>query len=147
MEITSEDIESIVSAVWMTMLDAELTMDGSGRTASEEDSVVGLIELSGAYKGIVELALSRSLVVGAASVMFEVPARDVSDEQVRDTVAELTNMVGGNVKCLVEQPSQLGLPQVASRTEASEVLKDLAEQTKLGFVGSDGDMFVAIYSV
>lgn len=116
MELTAEDIESITNAVWQSILGEELiTVNGSD---SCRGGLQGLVSISGAYNGIISLRIESALVRGAASVMFGIPADQVSDDDMTDAVAELTNMVGGNLKCLVDQPSQLGLPKVEKVEEA-----------------------------
>lgn len=144
MDVTLEDIESITIAVWATMIDTELTVDPAAKLGSIEASHVGVVALTGAYEGEVAVHLSESLVRGAASVMFDVPARDVTEDQKRDAVAELTNMVGGNIKCLVEQPTQLGLPEVHGRSEHPAENATSREPTVLGFAGVDGRLVVSV---
>lgn len=144
MEITLEDIESITTAVWATMIDTELTVDPGADPSSVIASHVGFVALSGAYSGEVAVHLAEGLVRGAASVMFDVPAREVTDDQMRDTVAELTNMVGGNIKCLVEQPTQLGLPEVYLSGEVGSRETLEGESTTVGFASHDGGLLVTV---
>jgi Chemotaxis phosphatase CheX len=66
------------------------------------------ITIEGAFNGSVSVAVGRELAVRAAGVMFEGSA--VGDEEVDATLLEITNMIGGNVKALLDQPSRLGLP-------------------------------------
>lgn len=145
MTITLDDIESITTAVWATMLEAELTVDPGADTSGIEASHVGLVSLSGEFKGMVSLHLGEDMVRGAASVMFGVAAAEVDEDQMSDAVAELTNMVGGNVKCLVEQPTKLGLPQVVSPNEAGEHLESSLETASLGFAGPTGRFVVSVH--
>lgn len=145
MDITLEDIESITTSVWATMIDTELSVDARADANSVEASMVGVVGLSGAYIGEVALHLSEGLVRGAASVMFAVPARDVTEDQMKDAVAELTNMVGGNVKCLVEQPTQLGLPHVFTAAEAEARPAAEGDTTTVGFASHDGGLVVIVH--
>jgi chemotaxis protein CheX len=106
---------------------------------------VGIIALAGAFSGVVSVHLSESVVRGAASQMFQAPAGAVDADEMRDAVAELTNMVGGNVKCLVPQPTQLGLPEVLTRAEAEGRLCPTVEEARLGFASPDGRLFVMLH--
>lgn len=45
--------------------------------------------------------------------MFEIGVDDVDDGEVADAFGELANMIGGNLKCLLPEPSQLSLPTVS----------------------------------
>lgn len=145
MDFTIEDIEAITTSVWASMLDQELVLDRKTKIESLEASHVGMIRLTGAFCGRIEVHLSESLVRGAASVMFDVPAESVNDDEMTDTVQELTNMVGGNVKSLVEQPSRLGLPEVFRSDQVNSHDDGMDRTTALGFQTSDGGMVVAIY--
>lgn len=145
MSITVEDIESITVSVWENMLQRSLTADPGKGMEALAPSHVGLIHLAGAFEGLVTLHLPETIVRGAASVMFGVHASDVTDEQMRDTVAELTNMVGGNVKCLVAQPTQLALPEVYAPEAVTSVLGDARCDTAVVLCDDDGSLGVAIH--
>ena len=45
--------------------------------------------------------------------MFGMEPDEVSADEVADAVGELTNMVGGNIKSLLPEPSLLSLPTVS----------------------------------
>lgn len=108
MTINAEDIESIVSAVWESVLGRPVWRckgDGDYRRA-------GNIDILGLWTGSVMMEVDRPSLRRAAASMFEVALEQVTEFQMNDTLAELTNMVGGNVKCLIEQPTRLSLPSV-----------------------------------
>ncbi len=45
--------------------------------------------------------------------MFAMEPDEVSDAEIGDALGEMANIVGGNVKALMPEPSVLSLPQVA----------------------------------
>ena len=45
--------------------------------------------------------------------MFEMSVDDLDDLEVADALGELVNIIGGNLKCLLPEPSQLSLPTVS----------------------------------
>lgn len=108
MNIEIEDIESIVGAVWESVVErpvwrAEQTGDFKR---------AGNIDIMGQWSGSVMLEVDRTSLQRAAAAMFEVDPAVVTEFQMNDALAELTNMIGGNVKCLIEHPSRLSLPSV-----------------------------------
>ena len=46
------------------------------------------------------------------AILFDRAEREVSLDDVRDALGEITNMIGGNVKALLPTPSRLSLPTV-----------------------------------
>lgn len=147
MTITTEDLKSVTQSVWTTMLETELDALPSALPSAVQASHVGVIRLAGAFDGMVSLHLAENLVRGAASVMFGLAVQDVAEDHVRDAVAELTNMVGGNVKCLVAQPTQLALPEVYTPEEAEEALPSTQPHAGMTFVGTSGELAVIVHQV
>jgi len=92
-------------SVFSTMLGLELTAgdvyDNSG-AANPTDGVVSLIGLAGPWMGTGSIACSPSLAckISGALLMSEYAA---VDDEVLDAVAEVTNMVIGNVKTILEE--------------------------------------------
>jgi chemotaxis protein CheX len=108
MSIEREDIEAIVSAVWESILERPLwSTEEAG-----EFRRAGNIDIMGLWSGSVMLEVDRPSLRRAAAAMFERPTDEVTEFQMNDALAELTNMIGGNVKCLIDQPTRLSLPSV-----------------------------------
>jgi chemotaxis protein CheX len=120
MNLRSAIVESLIRSagdVFSTMLGAELshgevTVEG---TASEaNDGVVSFIGIAGSWAGTGSLTCSPAMAcrICAAMLMTEAPA---VNEDVLDAVAELTNMIVGNVKTDLEHelgPLGLSIPTV-----------------------------------
>jgi chemotaxis protein CheX len=115
MTITQEQISEIAGTVWssflgMTLLDLD-TSEPS--TADDWHSASATVHISGSWNGSVILSCSTTLARKAASAMFEIAEEDVDDGEVADAFGELANIIGGNLKCLLPEPSQLSLPTVS----------------------------------
>ncbi len=79
---------------------------------------VGCVTMNGAFTGAVTLTCTRGFARRAARSLFsEEPSFAAEDEAARDVLAELTNVMGGNIKCLLatlgESTSNLSLPLVS----------------------------------
>ena len=107
-----QSISQSTTQVFSTMLGVEI---GSGAGAIEKgmpeasEGVVSFIGLAGAWAGTGSVSCSPALAcrICAAMLMCEAPA---VNEEVLDTVAELTNMIIGSVKTDLElQLGPLGL--------------------------------------
>jgi chemotaxis protein CheX len=99
------------------MLDAQAEFGGATiekRSPEASDGVVSFIGLAGAWAGSGSLACSPAMAcrICARMLMTECPA---VDDEVLDTVAELTNMIVGGVKTDLEPrlgPLGLSIPTV-----------------------------------
>jgi chemotaxis protein CheX len=113
MSLVTEDIAQIALDVWSGMLALDAVVS-PGIVQPDDANVTGSIHVTGPNDHLVSLETTLGGARTFAAAMFGMPEDEVSEEEVSDAVGELTNMVGGNIKGLLPQPSQLSLPVVAS---------------------------------
>ncbi|WP_426511979.1 chemotaxis protein CheX [Dactylosporangium sp. McL0621] len=70
------------------------------------------VSIAGAWNGHVLLRCRADGAAAIAAAMLEMPAGSVRPEDVVDAAGELMNIIAGNVKSLLPQPSVVALPQV-----------------------------------
>lgn len=100
--------------VFATMLNCEITRGQISLNADfrPEHDVSGIIGLSGKATGTVVVSLARNVALSAAEVFLGERPDDINDDVV-DTVGELTNIIAGRAKALLEHLSMsLSLPTV-----------------------------------
>ncbi len=112
MTINADELELIAQQVWQVIMGTEIARAPVTDDHLQEGPVFALVELSGAYSATVALQMHPSLVRRAAATMFGMEAQEVSTSEMEDTARELTHIIGGNIKCMVDQPTRLGLPEV-----------------------------------
>ncbi len=115
MRLTHEDLFEILETIWSTQLGFELDDNEQSDAVTkeaEESLMTGTVQISGGFAGAVHLICGRSVVRAAAARMFSVPEAELTDEDLRDALGELTNMVGGNVKTLLPGSEFISLPTV-----------------------------------
>lgn len=123
MTITHDELRSIMDAIWQSLL-------GSGLTAAEgpgegpRPRVVGRVEITGGWEGVVTIDCDAELAADVAAAMFGLEDGDAAPDEIRDALGELANMAGGNIKSLLPAPSQLGLPTVSHDIEPATVPDD-----------------------
>lgn len=118
------DNDLIVGAIRTSTLEVFATMLGlevqpaeahvEATSTGPGDGVVALIGLAGPWVGTGSLSCSASFACRIASSMLMIESSAV-DGEVLDAVAELTNMVIGNVKTVIEEqlgPMGLSIPTV-----------------------------------
>jgi len=124
--ITSLDIVAVATEVWQHMLGLELVgLDAAAAPARTDPAGVtgepmrATVLISGAFEGSVSLELSDRAARHVAGVMFGIEPYEITPEDAADAIGELANMVGGNLKMLVERPAKLSLPAVALGPDAA----------------------------
>jgi chemotaxis protein CheX len=80
--------------------------------------MTGFVNIGGAWEGTVLLEVSDTLSQRFAATMLGMN-EEVSFPDVADSLGELTNMVGGNIKSLLPAPSSLSIPAVAEGSDYS----------------------------
>jgi chemotaxis protein CheX len=118
MWFATEDVQGIVETVWVATLDEKIRpLAELPEPSPETATFTGCVNIVGAWEGQVVLQLPMELVRRSAAKMLTLDANELTLEDMQDTAGELTNMVGGNVKALLPQPSRLSLPSVVEGTD------------------------------
>ena len=112
--VSPAEIVEVTENVVHTVLGCDVTPVDAPQDPTVGDPVAGCIQIAGEWTGAVIVYTSGRLAHEAASKMLAIPAEKVEGEDIQDALAELTNMVGGNIKSLVPGPSLLGLPSVTT---------------------------------
>ena len=111
MQLLLEDIEKIAAMV-MESIAGVVLEPADSEIPRDRAALTGCVHIDGAWNGSAlvecELPLARRLT----AVLFGRPEEEVSLDDVRDALGEITNMIGGNVKALLPSPSRLSLPTV-----------------------------------
>ena len=74
--------------------------------------VSSVIRLTGAWRGTVGIRTTRTFAELAACRMLAMNSGDLGSKDVCDTLAELANVLGGNLQRVLPPPTQLSLPEV-----------------------------------
>lgn len=106
-----EELREVIEGVWITALDLEIEENYLEEFVSG-NSITAQISISGEWSGVISLRASVELLSLAASIMFTCPSDEVTDMDRSDTLTELTNMVGGTIKCLLPEGCDLSLPEI-----------------------------------
>jgi len=114
MNFTTENIVQITTDIWTSTLGVEIQHVPDGvQIPKQERSMIGCIQITGDWEGAVTLHCSEALARHATATMFNMPSEEVSSEEIRDTLGELTNMTAGNIKSLLPANCYISLPSVA----------------------------------
>jgi chemotaxis protein CheX len=115
MDLTDVDLHRIAAEIWAAILGLELKPNPALDAYTPDQRVVtGCVHITGDWEGAVTVQLSESLARQASALMFALEPDEVEEDEVSDTVGELANMTGGNVKSLLGGSCQLSLPSVTT---------------------------------
>jgi chemotaxis protein CheX len=110
--ISTEEIFAVTANVFTTMIGSPVELDTNCPQLAERSPITGCVQIAGEWTGAVLVQTTGELATHAASRMLAMEESEVQKEDCQDTMAEIANMIGGNIKSLVPGPSVLSLPTV-----------------------------------
>jgi chemotaxis protein CheX len=110
---TDEDLRMIAEQVWSSYLD----LDGASPllpipAQRQGDEVSASVSVTGAWLGHVVVRCTDTASRNAAAALLGLGFDEVTTDDVTDALGELANIIGGNIKSLLPEPSALSLPRV-----------------------------------
>lgn len=113
--INQNQLVEIASSIWSSLLGMTLREleTSQASPADAGHSWTAAVHTSGSMNVSVLLSCSTTLARRAAAAMFQTGDDDLDDGEIADAFGELANIIGGNLKCLLPEPSQLSLPTVS----------------------------------
>ncbi len=112
------DIVDVVEQVTLVYRGVGARPSSAGESHEMEQPWTGCIAIDGAFKGTVTLTCPKRFAFELARTMLDMSEDETSEDAAKDALAELTNVVGGNVKSLISSligdTCRLTLPVVAS---------------------------------
>lgn len=118
--ISNDEILIITQNVMGTMFELiPVSNDFQATNLESGEAFTGCVQISGAWKGAVVLQGTPELAKVIATHFFELGSVAATDADIRDSIAELTNMIGGNIKGQVPGPSYLSIPSVTIGSDFS----------------------------
>ncbi len=110
--VTPEAIQQIVETVWSEVLGLALEPCDPPLYGDDTPDLSVCVHIAGAWNGVVLVWPHQQFATLAASLLFAIPQTEVSFADIQDGMAELGNIIAGNLKSLLPGPSILSLPTV-----------------------------------
>jgi chemotaxis protein CheX len=142
-EIHLGELAQIVESVFRTMVCMEVHESGQTWIPSG-DRLTATIHLAGEWKGAlaVECGYQQACAFAARFLSMEKP--EIVDDVVRDVLGELTNMIGGNLKCVLAGGLKLSMPSVVDGADRNLRVCRAGVRERLVFEGVEGVFSVAV---
>jgi chemotaxis protein CheX len=113
MQTFEASLAEVVSIVWSTALELPIAPDNLlGLPEHPGHTVAGVIQISGEWNGAVVIHVTERLAIRVTGIMLQMEQSAVVRGDIHDVLGEIVNMIGGNTKALLPEPSHLSLPVV-----------------------------------
>jgi len=102
------------------------------------------VRLSGDWNGAVLLECTRRQACSFAGMILSTTPPESVDDDVRDVLGELANVIGGNLKCGMSTAAHLSMPTVLEGSDDDLRLFTTKARERLAFQSSEGHFCVTI---
>jgi chemotaxis protein CheX len=110
MEFLEEQIIKVTEDVWKRVMGLEIKVADEDVGSAEKELIASFIQIMGSWDGTVILDCDKEFSRLLASLIFNMPKEEVSDEEIWDALGELVNIIAGNLKAHLPQPCYISLP-------------------------------------
>jgi chemotaxis protein CheX len=144
MQFLESEIQKYNKLVWSTLLGFDIQPDSGTFDLSSTDMVTGSVQVTGKWNGVITLYLPSSLVNQITETLFSLDPGEANAETKKDAIGELINMVGGNIKSMLPQPSALSTPIFAMEGQ-SQQFPFTKKVTQCKFTCNDNSFALSLY--
>ncbi len=144
--IQSADVAQIVESVFETMLSLEAVENGPAWFA-DESRVSASVHLSGDWNGAVLIECDRSQACRFAGRFLSMEPPESLDDDSRDVLGELANMIGGNLKSILTPGIRLSMPSVVDGSSFNLRVCGGELTLRLAFQCEEGTFWVSVVTM
>jgi CheY-specific phosphatase CheX len=136
----------IVCDVFDTMLQYEI-QEIADDYSNPSDLVTAAIFFAGRWKGSVVIECSGPQACFFAERLMGIPRPTCMDDDVRDAMGEIVNMIGGNLKSVFPPGVSLSMPSVLEGSAYSYRICGSNQKLRFTFRGAAGLLWVTLAQV
>ncbi|MGC9949359.1 MAG: chemotaxis protein CheX [Bryobacteraceae bacterium] len=146
LDVYRDDLARIVQSVFQTMMDLEATASGTPWIHAP-DTITSAVHFVGTWRGaaLVECGAQPACQFAARFMGIGLPA--AIDDDVRDVMGELANMVAGNLKSLLPKGVDLSMPSVVVGSDYSLHVCGVNAMERMTFSSGAGDFRVTLIEI
>lgn len=111
MQADAKSMNEIIVSVMQGAAGVELGNAGCA-VAPNDDSYSAEVRLSGEWQGMLQVQISQNLAREVAGTMLHRQHQWLDETSVMDAVGEITNMIAGNLRPLVDGARRMSVPVV-----------------------------------
>jgi chemotaxis protein CheX len=137
------ELVQIVQDVFGTMVRLEVS-ESDQPWCPGCDRLTATINLTGEWNGVLALECCHDQACAFAARFLSMKKPKRVDELVRDVLGELTNMIGGNLKCVLAGGLMLSMPSVVEGADRNLRVCRSGVRERLVFECAEGVFSVAV---
>lgn len=145
MHLSSDDVAQIIQEVWSSMLGIDAEPIDMPRP-HPDTAVAASVSVTGETDCLIAMEMGGDGARRFAATMFGLSDDDASEDDIADGIGELTNMIGGNIKSLLPEPSTLSLPFVATGQSSTLRVPGGKPLLEAGYVAGGFPMFLTVWN-
>jgi chemotaxis protein CheX len=142
-QVVPKELAQIVESIFAAMMNLEISECGTPWFAGG-DRLTSAVHLAGDWNGAVLFECDRSLACRFAGHFLSIDTPGTVDDDVRDVLGELANMVGGNLKCILADGIQLSMPSVVDGANFSLRVCGAEARERLAFQCTEGLFWITV---
>jgi CheY-specific phosphatase CheX len=143
------DEESVIKAnsqFWDQMLAMTLEpVPAHGQIYVGAGHMSGSVNLSGVWKGRIEVRLGGRLAHEATAAMLMMPVDTVGEADTLDATKEIANMIAGVIKSSLPRPCSMTVPESALEAEGFTSEPSTEDSLAVAFHHPTGDLLVRVW--
>ncbi len=142
-EVRKEMLVRTVGSVFITMLGLDVSPSEIPRRPAG-DMLTSYVLMTGDWNGAVLLECTRQQACSFAGMVLATDPPTTVNDEVRDVLGELANIIGGNMKCVMATEARLSMPTVIEGSD--ENLRGFGSKgrERLTFESTEGNFWVSI---
>jgi chemotaxis protein CheX len=142
-EVSVEMLAGIVKSVFITMLGLEVS-DSQAPICFSCDRLTSFVHLTGGWNGAVLFECTTQQACQFAGRILAMDPPEAVDDDVRDVIGEMANMIGGNMKSAMAPGVRLSMPTVMEGRDYDVRFCGSQLLERLAFQCADGDFWVTV---
>jgi chemotaxis protein CheX len=144
--INTEMLAQTVESVFITMMNLEV-VPGERVWSPSQDQLTSAVHLSGIWNGALLLECNRRQACQFAGRFLSMDPPEAVNDDVRDVLGELANMIGGNMKSAMATGLTLSMPSVTDGNDYGVRVCGSEVQDRIAFDCDDGPFWVTLLAV
>lgn len=120
-DVDHEEVEEVLIEV-LDEFHFSLGAPEMAYAAADGPAVSAVVDVIGSSTGAVVVTTTTNGARPLASVLLDTAPEDLTDEDIADAVGELTNLLAGGLKALVDEETSLGTPGPGASYDAAQAI-------------------------
>jgi CheY-specific phosphatase CheX len=107
--------------------------------------LLGSVNLSGVWKGRIEVRMTAALAYHATAAMMMLPTDSVAEADALDATKEIANMIAGSIKSSLPRPCAMTVPESVVEAREFHTQPGADDKLDVAFRHAAGDLMVRVW--